>query len=287
MQKVRRIKYDNTTLSPIMGMAFHGTHFRQNVVAVYELLCSMMSKLPAFSKLFCRDYRGRKRVLVDDVSSLRSLDLFPAMFTAIDKNYSELMNFSLSWFKGDFGAFCYPSVKISGLRISGFKGDLNEHLERCKNCVEAAAFPPLWVDVQYGPITGCFSQGLLPGAHEVRIPHLGLMNYFGSAYLNGIFGGWDSVQNKIGNLVRPHRNGFWLEYKYRLNPKTNFYEYRNEVERKLLNQDVWGGDSKTEFQVKSIILQEMGLNEDDYDTSVLKAAVTLFTNVVGVLNKVN
>ena len=48
-----------------------------------------------------------------------------------------------------------------------------------------------------------------------------------------------------------------------------------------------GGDSKTEFQVKSIILQEMGLNEDDYDTSVLKAAVTLFTNVVGVLNKVN
>lgn len=263
-----RIKYNYDSSSPRMDMAFFDECFINNKKKFYELILGIAKYVPGFCALFCRDYRG-KTVFVEEQTyddAFERIDLSGAGFYILDESYHELAQFDCMWWGNALGGFQYPSIKIKGLRLAGFDGDWESHCKLLKNFTRIAT--PLWASVQYYPVTKSWTQNFrLPTAHKEKIPSLGLFDYFGRAYLDGIFGGWEKVSAILGERVKNDRGGVWLEFSdYLRLHGGDFERYRAETERLLLDHDVWGVDSKGEYPIKSKILESLGMDRSRFES---------------------
>jgi hypothetical protein len=250
-----------------MDMVFFDECFINNKKKVFELILGIAKHVSGFCALFCRDYRG-KTVFIEEQNydAFERIDLSGAGFYILDESYHELAKFDCMWWDNAPGGFQYPSIKITGLRLAGFDGDWESHCKLLKNFTRIAM--PLWASVQYYPVTQSWAQNFrLPAAHKEKIPSLGLIDYFGRAYLDGIFGGWEKVSAILGERVKNDRGGVWVEYSdyMRLNGG-DFERYRAETERLLLDHDVWGVYSKGEYPIKSKILESLGMDSSLFES---------------------
>jgi hypothetical protein len=111
----------------------------------------------------------------------------------------------------------------------------------------------------------------LYAAHETKIPSLGLADFFGRAYIDGIFGGWKKVSASIGERGRKDRGGVWVEYAdYMRCNGGDFESYRASTERSLLDCDVWGVDSSGKYPIKSKILESLEMDGSRFESPELR-----------------
>ena len=252
-----------------MDMAFFDERFVRNKAAVCELILAFAEKVPGFKLLLGRDYRGR-RVFIEEPVAFDRLDLSGAGFYVVDGSFRELAHFHCRWWDVSLGAFNYPSVKIGGLVLAGFDGDWEGYCGRLK--VFTGIMAPLWASVQYCPVTNSWSQDFnLHTAHETKIPSLGLVDYFGQAYSDGVFGGWKKVKSALGERAKEDRGGIWVEYAdYMRCTGRDFESYRADTEMALLDCDVWGVGSKGEYPIKSKILECLGMDAARFESPELR-----------------
>ena len=264
-----RIRY-NYTVSPLMDMAFLDECFIANKKAVCELILEIARRVPRFYAVSGRDYRGKK-VWIEDVDAFEKIDLSSSGFYVVDEKMCEVAHFSCMWWNTATGGFNYPSVRIQDLVLAGFDGDWRGYCDRLKVFTEITA--PLWASIQYCPVTKSWSQDFkLHTAHETKIPSLGLADYFGRAYLNGIFGGWGKVGSALGERARRDGDGFWVSYADYMSMIGESFEcYRAETERALLDCDIWGVDSNDKFPIKSSILNFLGMDSSSFESPELRA----------------
>ena len=265
-----RIKYNHShAISPRMDMAFLDECFIDNKKMVCGLILGIAKYIPGFHALLGRDYRGEK-VLVEDIDAFGRIDLSSAGFYVVDKSWCELARFGCMWWNNSPGGFNYPSVKIHGFVLAGFDGDWEGYCSRLK--VFTRITTPLWASVQYYPVTKSWSQDFrLQTAHETKIPFLGLADFFGRAYIDGIFGGWEKVAASIGERGRKDRGGVWVEYAdYMRCNGGDFESYRASTERSLLDCDVWGVDSSGKYPIKSKILESLEMDGSRFESPELR-----------------
>lgn len=264
-----RVRY-NYTVSPRMDMAFLDECFIHNKKMVCELILEIARRVPRLHALLGRDYRG-KRVWIENIDAFEEIDLSSSEIYVVDESWREVGRFRCMWWNTATGGFIYPSVKIQGLVLAGFDGDWDGYCSRLKVFTGITAL--LWASIQYCPVTKSWSQDFkLHTAHETKIPSLGLADFFGRAYLDGVFGGWGKVSASLGERAKRDGDGFWVNYvDYMRSNRGGFESYREETERALFDCDVWGVDSNGQYPIKSRILEYMGMDGSRFESPELRA----------------